>query len=224
MFDQIFLDFISANTAVPSSLLFFRIIYSIFICLIFLYLSKLVHKKDIPLDMFKAGMAVTVIVCFLTSIVGDSLAKSFGLLGALSIIRFRTPVKDISDLVLFLVCIGIGIGTGTGYGLMTVVSVLLILSFHYIVSLYFSERSILSYYCKVEYPRELNSYDDDFTKYLTSVNIKFKLLNTSLFANSSISNFEILFTKESEMQSLKDHFMSQSKLSIELISKNDFHI
>ena len=45
-------------------------------------------------------------------IVKSSLALSLGLIGALSIVRFRTPVKEPEDLVYLFLAIGIGIGFG----------------------------------------------------------------------------------------------------------------
>jgi len=45
-------------------------------------------------------------------IVKSSLALSLGLVGALSIVRFRTPIKEPEDLVYLFLAIGIGIGFG----------------------------------------------------------------------------------------------------------------
>ena len=55
---------------------------------------------------------VTVFVAGLIAVVKSSLALSLGLVGALSVIRFRTAVKEPYTLsyILFAVCIGIAIG------------------------------------------------------------------------------------------------------------------
>ena len=45
-------------------------------------------------------------------IVKSSLALSLGLVGALSVIRFRTPVKEPEDLVFLFFAIALGIGYG----------------------------------------------------------------------------------------------------------------
>ena len=55
-------------------------------------------------------------------IVKSSLALSLGLVGALSIVRFRTPIKEPEDLVYLFLSIGIGIG----FGAFQVISTLLI--------------------------------------------------------------------------------------------------
>lgn len=48
------------------------------------------------------------------SIVKSSLALSFGLIGALSIVRFRTPIKEPEELGYLYLTIGIGLGLGAG--------------------------------------------------------------------------------------------------------------
>ena len=57
-------------------------------------------------------LMVTVCVAGLIAVVKSSLALSLGLVGALSVIRFRTAVKEPYTLafILFAVCIGISIG------------------------------------------------------------------------------------------------------------------
>ena len=42
-------------------------------------------------------MFVTVVVCMVMMVIGNNLARAFALVGALSIIRFRTVIKDTKD-------------------------------------------------------------------------------------------------------------------------------
>lgn len=48
------------------------------------------------------------------SIVKSSVALSLGLVGALSIVRFRTPIKEPEELAYLFVAIAVGIGIGAG--------------------------------------------------------------------------------------------------------------
>lgn len=64
-------------------------------------------------------------------IVKSSLALSLGLVGALSIVRFRTPIKEPEELVYLFLSIAIGLGYGAGYTLITSLITLLILIFTY---------------------------------------------------------------------------------------------
>jgi len=59
-------------------------------------------------------VVMPLIVTLVMAVIGNSLARAFGLFGALALIRFRTPVKDARDTVFLFVAVAIGIATGTG--------------------------------------------------------------------------------------------------------------
>ena len=62
------------------------------------------------------------------SIVKSSLALSLGLVGALSIVRFRAAIKEPEELAYLFLTIGIGLGLGADQRLVTVIAVLLIVA------------------------------------------------------------------------------------------------
>jgi hypothetical protein len=62
------------------------------------------------------------------SVVKSSLALSLGLVGALSIVRFRTPIKEPEELAYLFIAIAMGLGLGADQTLPTVVATLLILT------------------------------------------------------------------------------------------------
>jgi anti-anti-sigma factor len=47
-------------------------------------------------------------------IIGSSLARAFGIAGAASIIRFRTPVEDARDITILFILMGLGMAAGLG--------------------------------------------------------------------------------------------------------------
>ena len=55
---------------------------------------------------------LTLITLLVISIVKSSLALSLGLVGALSIVRFRTAIKDPEELIFLFFAIAIGFGNG----------------------------------------------------------------------------------------------------------------
>jgi uncharacterized membrane protein YhiD involved in acid resistance len=57
---------------------------------------------------------LSVLVSVLTQVIGDNMARAFGLVGALSIVRFRTVVEDTADtaFVIFAVTVGMAVGAG----------------------------------------------------------------------------------------------------------------
>jgi uncharacterized membrane protein YhiD involved in acid resistance len=64
---------------------------------------------------------------FIITVVKSSLALSLGLVGALSIVRFRTAIKDPEELAFLLITIAIGLGLGADQRVISVIAVLAIL-------------------------------------------------------------------------------------------------
>ena len=64
-------------------------------------------------------MLMTVTTTFIILVVRSSVALSLGLVGALSIVRFRTAVKEAEELAYLFFAIGIGIGLGDSQRLIT---------------------------------------------------------------------------------------------------------
>jgi len=56
---------------------------------------------------------VAVIVAIVMMVIGSSLARAFALVGALSIIRFRTVVKDTKDTAFIFAALAMGMAAGT---------------------------------------------------------------------------------------------------------------
>ncbi len=69
-------------------------------------------------------------------IVKSSLALSLGLVGALSIVRFRAPIKEPEELAFLFLTIGIGLGAGADQSAATVVSFVIILFAHFCYQIY----------------------------------------------------------------------------------------
>nr|ADI22449.1 hypothetical protein [uncultured gamma proteobacterium HF0500_05P21] len=84
---------------------------------------------------------LSTVVFLVIVVVKSSLALSLGLVGALSIVRFRTPIKEPEELVYLFLAISIGLGFASGQNLITTVLTLLILL---IIYFWLSNRSLSS--------------------------------------------------------------------------------
>jgi uncharacterized protein DUF4956 len=78
---------------------------------------------------------LTVIVAFVIFVIGDSPARAFGLVGALSIIRFRTSVTDTRDTSFVIFAVAIGMALGAGYFVASLVALPVVAAVCAIVSL-----------------------------------------------------------------------------------------
>ncbi len=62
----------------------------------------------------RATVALAMITALVIMVIGNNLARAFGLVGAMSIIRFRTAVKDVQDIVYIFFSLAAGMAAGIG--------------------------------------------------------------------------------------------------------------
>jgi uncharacterized membrane protein YhiD involved in acid resistance len=63
-------------------------------------------------NMIHSMVLLCMIVAAVMMVVGDSVARAFGLVGALAIVRFRTVVRDARDTTFIFLALAIGIAVG----------------------------------------------------------------------------------------------------------------
>ena len=98
----------------PSEIIINLLLSFIFGLLISL-IYKITHKGlSYSQSFMLTNVFVSVIVCMVIMIIGNNLARAFALVGALSIIRFRTVVKDTKDTAYIFWSLASGMATGTG--------------------------------------------------------------------------------------------------------------
>ncbi|MBN1890033.1 MAG: DUF4956 domain-containing protein [Thermoflexales bacterium] len=73
-------------------------------------------------------MLVTVTTTFIILVVRSSVALSLGLVGALSIIRFRAAIKEPEELAYLFFAISLGIGLGDNQRLVTLIALLVVIA------------------------------------------------------------------------------------------------
>lgn len=73
-------------------------------------------------------MLVTVTTTFIILVVRSSVALSLGLVGALSIVRFRAAIKEPEELAYLFFAISLGIGLGDNQRLVTLVALLVVIA------------------------------------------------------------------------------------------------
>lgn len=63
-------------------------------------------------------LMLTLITTLIMNVIGNNIALSLGMVGALSIVRFRTAIKDPRDSTYIFWCIAVGISCGVSYYLL----------------------------------------------------------------------------------------------------------
>ncbi|MFK7946947.1 MAG: DUF4956 domain-containing protein [Saprospiraceae bacterium] len=85
--------------------------------------NSITNRKRFANIFLPLALATMLII----TIVKSSIALSLGLVGALSIVRFRAAIKDPEELTYLFLVIGVGLGTGAGQTRITSLATLLIL-------------------------------------------------------------------------------------------------
>jgi uncharacterized membrane protein YhiD involved in acid resistance len=85
--------------------------------------TSITNRKRFANIFLPLALATMLII----TIVKSSIALSLGLVGALSIVRFRAAIKDPEELTFLFLIIGVGLGTGAGQTRITSLAMFLIL-------------------------------------------------------------------------------------------------
>ena len=87
------------------------------------WIYKITHRGTSYTQSFVFTLVLNgMIVALVMMIVGSNIARAFSLVGALSIIRFRTAIKDPEELLLLFMAIAIGLGLGADQQIPTVIA------------------------------------------------------------------------------------------------------
>lgn len=108
--------------------------------------STLSNKSELS-NVFPLVLMTTVLII---TVVKSSLALSLGLVGALSIVRFRTPIKEPEELAYLFITIAMGLGLGANQTLVTVLSGVLILTFIAIIKHKHFKQGTKNFYLSIE--------------------------------------------------------------------------
>jgi len=166
------IDFGEPSTLVISQLLLNLIIAAIVSVIIKIhyrrYGSVITNREEFG-NVFPFIVLTTVLVI---SVVKSSLALSLGLVGALSIVRFRTPIKEPEELAYLFISIAAGLGFGANQTLPTLVSILFILICISLIK--FNSKKIIdkSIYLTVEHNNLSKANSDQITKKINEIIVK----------------------------------------------------
>ena len=129
------------NTSIPLFKFIFNLILSGLMALLLNYVYEVYGNSLSNRKKFgKNFLLITMTTMLIITVVKSSLALSLGLVGALSIIRFRTAVKEPEELGYMFLSIAIGLGLGANQTLITIVSFFIILSIIIFIKLSSEDR------------------------------------------------------------------------------------
>ena len=150
---------------------FAAIVLSFVLSLIITYLYKKTHKSGRYSQSFVHTIIImSVVVAIIMIVIGNNIAVAFGLVGAFSIIRFRSAMTDPKDIAFIFFGMAAGISCGLGFYLLAIVFTIMLSVLIYLLYA-FDYGGIKSSYksLKITIPENMHYedvFDDIFEEYL----------------------------------------------------------
>jgi len=115
----------------PTVLSLFDVFSAVAVSLIFGLYVALIYRRVTPdatysVSILRTLTYLSMIVALVMLIISNQIARAFTLVGALAVIRFRTPIKDAKDAAFIFFALAAGMGAGVGLYLETALGTFLI--------------------------------------------------------------------------------------------------
>ena len=142
------IEFMLENLNLETDLLFsYRDFISIFLILVssilFIFIFKITKNDWASTSNMRNIILILPIVSFIiTKVIAGNIALSLGMVGALSIVRFRHPVRSAFELVIYfcLIALGISYGVSLKWGVVLTIIVNSIIIFNYLKQIFLSSE------------------------------------------------------------------------------------
>ena len=213
--------FLNSNIQIDFGNFFIAILLSLILAYLvkitYIKVGRALNDKDYFSETF---IPLAIITTLVITVIKFSLALSLGLVGALSIVRFRAAIKEPEELVYLFFIISIGLANGANQFLLSIIATLIILAFLFIRNIYknkknnngnfISDSNILN----ISISKNDSVNVDEIIKKLKS-NFKYLKLKSANIEKIS-SNY--VFWYEADNENLEDLLKKVSKLSDENVN------
>ena len=195
-FDDIFKSSIlekTSNFSIVDSIIGLLVAFIVGVFIYYVYkrtFSGVIYSNTFNISLIIISMATALIIIGISS----NVLLSLGMVGALSIVRFRTPIKDPMDLVYLFWAIVSGILCGAGFILLVIIGAILI----GLVLILFTNRIKVEnpYLLVVKYSNE--KIEDALMKTITEHTKKFSIKSKSVMPGNELELTYEIQVKENE--------------------------
>ena len=200
--------------------LFVAALLSVIIQIFYLkYSTTLSSKFEFSKNFVILGITTTIVI----TIIKSSLALSLGLVGALSIVRFRAAIKEPEELVFLFLIISTGLGCGAGQIKIISIGILFSLVSIFLYSKFFERRylkladtlNLAIIADKRLSEKEINEKMDEIKKYTS----KIELISFSKSEDNTTINFDVQLHNFSDLNKLTE--ILQKNNTRVLFARND---
>lgn len=106
-------------------LLIARLLGALGLGMLVVAIYKVTRRSATVTATFPATLVLlSILIAMVTQVIGDNVARAFSLVGALSVVRFRTVVRDTKDTAFVIAAVAVGMAIGLGQGAVAVCGLL----------------------------------------------------------------------------------------------------
>ena len=107
---------LSSNSEATPTALGVRVGVALLLGLAVAGIYRWAHRGESVQATFPTTLALlAILIAMATQIIGDNVARAFSLVGALSVVRFRTVVKDTQDTAFVILAVVVGMSAGANH-------------------------------------------------------------------------------------------------------------
>lgn len=218
-FSDIFKDsFLDSTTTLTTLQMGVTILISFILGLFIFQVYKKTYQSVVYTKSFSVSLIMmTMITSLVIMAVTSNIILSLGMVGALSIVRFRAAIKDPMDIVYMFWAIAVGIVTGAGYYLLALIGSAAIGVILYVFSL--NTASDAPYLLIVSFRED--TVEQDIINHIKH-HVKHYLIRNKTVEQDQIELTIDLRFKDNEMAFITELKTIQSVQQAVLVSNNEF--
>ena len=213
--------FLNSNIEIDFGNFFIAISLSLILAylvkLTYIKVGRALNDKDYFSDTF---IPLAIITTLVITVIKFSLALSLGLVGALSIVRFRAAIKEPEELVYLFFIISIGLANGANQFLLSIIATIIILIFLLTRSIYKNKNSNSGSFISDSNILNVTILQNDkknIDDIINKLKPNFKYLKLKS-ANIEKATSNYIFWYESNSENFEDLLKNISKLSDENVN------
>ena len=193
------------------------LILAYFVKLTYIKVGRALNDKEYFSDTF---IPLAIITTLVITVIKFSLALSLGLVGALSIVRFRAAIKEPEELVYLFFIISIGLANGANQFLLSILSTIIILTFLFVRNIYKNKKDNNGNFTSDSNILNVNILQNDkksIDDIVSQLKPNFKYLKLKS-ANMEQITSNYIFWYEANNENFEDLLQKISKLSDENVN------
>ena len=211
-------DLITADSQTISPLLcLWVLIYATLLCSFIALTYRICHRGVSYSSTFAHTLILLgVVIAVIMMIVGTNLARAFALVGALSVIRFRTAVKDPKDTGFMFFSMGVGMAVGTKfYSVALVMTVFVSLLMYVLSRIQFVKPLATPVVLTVHYDGKHNGITHEIENLLALETVRWRLLLTESVAGTDTftATYEVQIPGKRRMSDLLAQLQTKTAVS-----------